>query len=731
MFQNYIFYIKMEISENDIISEKSLLLMPFTLYNGDIIIPIEKIYSESKAYTIDLSNFDIGKQMFNIKFERIDTYECKMKLYIANEYKYLFVLLYKPITLNIEDLNLSIKNIILYSKLQMQQVVFRYKFRYNFIDSYNQILDENKDYKAIKSVRIIIKKLYNIDNQIFQDTIVDYNNLPEVETSDIIRINPLLLSYNFYHIFPDNIGNENKFTLIINKERKQFLEKINNFVNSNKKFLWIVGSDGIGKSISLMYYTIKTEKNVLYFNLKLFDEKNNNSMEYFANEIIKFFYLKKDNLFPVVLNGNKSMITYVLNTIFKSQDPKGSSNVKFWKLMSDLIELISMLYIGKQFIIIIDQYRDLSIDDKFMSLNNFFKLSKKYNHKIILSSSINNKNIQSIFFNDIENFSFYSDNDDTEIKDFDIIDIKNDIYEVKQISDYYENILRNDEIQFINNNTKTSENDAFLSLNNPLNDFTVKLYCPSLVSGKDLSKDFSDEEIKCFQNFDYNLKYINKYISFKDEYIKNKNKEKKIEKNNIKKEEKIFIHLLTNNVQEKEVKKEEDINTNQIKNNISDNNGKEVKNENEKKIIDNKNEDKNLFNDNNDEIDKTEIEKEIIEKFYGACRNHIISKIDRFYSSFDDVESTTLFEYEKLKELKENIYIGKTFTISTLRKEIKYYPGKYLKIYMLKNNVIQSKKKENILQYYIDYSNTFIKYTIDSLLKKLDNEVEFFYDEIR
>ena len=77
-------------SKNDIISEKSLLLMPFSLYYGNIILQMNDIYSKSKGYTSNLLGFDIGKQKFDIKFERIDANECKMKLYNKNEYKFVY-----------------------------------------------------------------------------------------------------------------------------------------------------------------------------------------------------------------------------------------------------------------------------------------------------------------------------------------------------------------------------------------------------------------------------------------------------------------------------------------------------------------------------------------------------------------------------------------------------------------------------------------------------------------
>ena len=72
---------------------------------------------------------------------------------------------------------------------------------------------------------------------------------------------------------------EKTFKLIINKKRKKFIQNIGDFLNSGKKFLWITGSDGIGKTVSLMLYSIISNDNVLYFNLKLFYFKTENKSE--------------------------------------------------------------------------------------------------------------------------------------------------------------------------------------------------------------------------------------------------------------------------------------------------------------------------------------------------------------------------------------------------------------------------------------------------------------------
>lgn len=71
-------------------------------------------------------------------------------------------------------------------------------------------------------------------------------------------------------------------------------------------------------------------------------------------------------------------------------------------------------------------------------------------------------------------------------------------------------------------NIETISMNSNSLLNTSKKDDTMKVYYPSLVSGEELTKDYNKEEIQCFANFNYNLKYINKYIKFKDDYINSK-----------------------------------------------------------------------------------------------------------------------------------------------------------------------------------------------------------------
>ena len=201
-----------------------------------------------------------------------------------------------------------------------------------------------------------------------------------------------------------------------------------------------------------------------------------------------------------------------------------------------------------------------------------------------------------------------------------------------------------------------------------------------MVSGKDLEKEFKEEEINCFKNFKYNLKYIYKYIKFKSDF------------------EKKNINL--KNIDEKNSNKKE-------KSNICESN------------IPINNEINNAINSGEKEDEKTkkmdEDTPEIIEKFYEECHNHIKQKITGFYSMSEN-ESVTVEEYKRLKELRDIIFNKELFTIEEIRNEIKYYPAKYL-------NIFQNKTK-NIQTFQIKFSNIFFKLAVNNLLNKLEDEIQ-------
>ena len=415
--------------DRNCIIENNLLRQPFLLYIEDTVLPIESIFSQSNKYKKDLEDFEINKKKYEIKFNKINEYECEMSLYINKDFEFSCILLYQPIKLNLKDLSLSVKEIYLYSERQLKQIISTFDLKYLFFDNNNNTLEPSKSYKSLKEVTILKKKIYDVDNKIFLDMIENYLKFLDIDKSQkIIEINPLLLSFNFKDIFKEKMINDKIFKLILNEDRNKFIQRITDFINSDKKFLWMVGSDGIGKTISFMYYTLISEENILYLNLKLFNKNNYKAEENLANDIIKYFYIKKENKDPKTFKNTKGQLIYILNTIFSSQtNSKKLSINDFWYLLKCLVFEISITHYNKPLIIILDQYRDLNIDINYQFLNDFFESVNKKNCKVIISCSINNYNIESAFFNNIKNFSFNSgyeeDNSDTNDKIEDEYDV--------------------------------------------------------------------------------------------------------------------------------------------------------------------------------------------------------------------------------------------------------------------------------------------------------------------
>ena len=583
-----------------------------------------------------------------------------MSLYNNKNFEFSCILLYQPIKLNLKDLNLSIEEISLYSERQLKQIISTYNLKYLFYDNNGITLDPMKSYKSLKEVSIMRKKIYDVDNKIFLDMIEKYLEFLNIDKSQkIIEINPLLLSFNFDYIFKEKMINDKTFKLILNEDRNKFLQRIKDFINSEKKFLWLVGPEGIGKTISFMYYTLISEENILYLNLKLFNKNNCKAEENLASDIIRYFYIKKENKNPKTFKNTKSQLIYILKTIFSSQTNSKKITINnFWILLKNLVFEISIAHYNKPLIIILDQYKDLNIDAKYQFLNDFFESVNKKNIKVIISLSINNYNLESAFFNNINNFSFVSGYEEACINNSDINDMIVDEYDVKQECEFVEKVLekkqKNNNILLFNDDV-VEQDDSSLLLNKTFKDITLKIYYPSLISGKDLSKDFQIEEIKCFQNFNFNLKYINKYINFKKNYHQGKIM-KNIKANN---------KILNNNIEKNTNSQNTEKNINIIKKNIDENNNINV--------------------------------LEIIDKFYESCYNHMASKIEAFYSKINNnknIKSITIEEYNKLKELRDFIFNEAIFSISELRKKIGSYPGKYLNI-RLHNYYIYKLSKRN------------------------------------
>ena len=251
--------------KNEEIIEKDLSKFPFTLYFGNTELPMKDIKEKSNNYIKDLENYKIGYYIYSLKFLKKDEYECEMSIYLKNSFEFSINLLFAPSTLCLNELNLSPKNISLYSIIQIKRMIYYYKYKYIFTDQNNNKLDEGMDFKSLKNITIKKKDEFDLNNIIYLNTRKKaeafFTGIESNIQKEILDIDPLLLSFNFFKIFSEHSQKES-FKLILNEDRKNFLENVENFLSSHKKFLWIVGSDGIGKTISLMYFSLIHNDNV-------------------------------------------------------------------------------------------------------------------------------------------------------------------------------------------------------------------------------------------------------------------------------------------------------------------------------------------------------------------------------------------------------------------------------------------------------------------------------------
>ena len=653
----------MEDSSSD--SLKSLLnSSPFIISNQNISISENKISEIKKAssnFTKSLQNYVISEKKYDIDF--IDNGETvtikfnqasKCILKINNILKI-------PFEVNFEDIN----------KIEINQMLI---FRLNVYNKLIFYLSTNLDKyfyeeKPESKILTVSRKIFTIPDEIITES--KKNNFNDLEHLVIqnIKINPLLLSSNFYQVFNDVIK-EKDFYLIINEERIDFFKKIINFINSNKKFYYITGTDGIGKSISLLYFSLFTKYQFVYFNIKLYSliKTDEEFREAFSNDLHKFFLFNydEDNKDWINSEFSKSMIKI-------EETVKKNNKINIRKIFKYIIAFMNC-FGGEKYIMIIDQYKSDESDPDFEGLNEIinFYYNSKQNVKFIISSSINNisnklallRNLSNIYLdsnsNDLSKL-IYSQN----LENINLYNNKNILpieKEYTQNEDELENKFECDFCEKIfteEKNKRMEKIKAIVEYNNNFmmnskclldNQFmrdTKKDYFSNLVNGQDTFKDsLNEQEYILAENFNFNLKYINKYLKFKS----------KIEKN--------------------------------------------------------ANETDEMFG------------ARIISAFYEKISNKMEDNLKNFFESLyrkyyeDKFTNYLILEFQSLCKLRSFIFYEKKFNIKDLADELLIFPMKYLKILIndYDEYSFPLKKMDLNFSFKLEYNNNFIRIIINRLI---------------
>jgi len=186
---------------------------------------------------------------------------------------------------------------------------------------------------------------------------------------------------------------DKKIKFIINKERRLFMKKIDNYINIDLQLhpLMIIGNDGVGKSLTLQLYTLLKHKEYkkIYFNLKLFNKCN--IRDYTFIELMKAFIDKQE-----IKTNFKKYLEYV--NLFQG---RVFSDIKqFFIILNEIMYKLQST--SDKYVIIFDQFNfeNFNIDDFNILKKNIDKNEK---FKIIICCSLSDDENKENIFLDYEN----------------------------------------------------------------------------------------------------------------------------------------------------------------------------------------------------------------------------------------------------------------------------------------------------------------------------------------
>ena len=296
-----------------------------------------------------------------------------------------------------------------YNPEQLQDALFELDQYYSLsIDKrfYNsreiiQLKEENKIENKIIIICPFIAKIFNDLCQRF--------NFDDIKGVSSFEIKKELLEPFFLYIEKKDSGNEknNKFdnnslnkhlTFIMNKEREDFIKKLNDYAYTDiqKEPMIIIGNDGVGKTLTLQLYTLIELKGYkkFYFNLKLFEKCN--PRNYFLIELMRGF-ISGDK------NAHKDEFKRYLKYINKYQERSFSNINKIFIVLKDILN--DLKFSGK-YLIILDQFNFEKISsDDFDNFKDKIPYDKGF--KLIICCSLNDDKNKTNLFSDYENIKHY------------------------------------------------------------------------------------------------------------------------------------------------------------------------------------------------------------------------------------------------------------------------------------------------------------------------------------
>lgn len=284
---------------------------------------------------------------------------------------------------------------------------------YNYFESKFKLKFINKN--------LTIKNIMN-DYQLYQ-----HFNI--INKDEIIKREDLSTYFNEYFIYPISLDKGASFVYYESKSRDNLYNDLIEFINHPSIYIFkISGPPNDGKSTTLLYLS-RNFINIIYLNVKCLE------VLYSKEEYSKYLNLLIYEFGRIKFSNTKQSLSF--ENIF-------NDNIKqpYWKIIEELC-----LYLKKEHIkatIIFDEYKDKRIHfPSFKNITDFFNTDLK----IILCSSINDKEIENEVINTITKFkgnpSLNLENQDYYFYYSDLIDTEN----LEKKNEIYNNIFFLDEME--------------------------------------------------------------------------------------------------------------------------------------------------------------------------------------------------------------------------------------------------------------------------------------------
>jgi hypothetical protein len=241
----------------------------------------------------------------------------------------------------------------------------------------------------------IIKHIYIIDIYDYKFTLgLEFFNKRNIMLNNKNKdISPVAKTYKYDNIkffdeyynlyFHDNNKNKNsKFIFVYNENRKKFLERLINFLegNTDHNISYICGPMSSGKTTTLIHLKNIYIQSILYLNLKaIYSLSGNDRLNIILNETVLFFKdaEEQQKFFEEITNFQENL---------DEIDPN--------QIILNLIKGILKKYTNIKFIL--DQYKDENDKEGNMKKELIKIFYQNKDAKLIICSSINDKDMRAI-----------------------------------------------------------------------------------------------------------------------------------------------------------------------------------------------------------------------------------------------------------------------------------------------------------------------------------------------